>query len=222
MMHAAVEDRTLIPLVKSILRYSNEPANSAIATEAIALKSDGLEVAEELVGRRLLDLLFAQAPRAQWFQLGPLVERFAIDGSPRAMATSESLLARPEGRARQEVVAALASVNNAAVLPLLGQALRDTDEKVAAMAAHAIARNRTGGSTALLAKALSELDIDGSGFTRARELIGALAQTKEPAAEEALQNLASRHKLIARGHFTEIQQLVSQALEIRRRGGGQS
>ena len=217
---AAVADRALVPVAKEILRFSGDLANTAIAQQAIAHKADGLAVGEELLGRRLVDLLNGLAQQAQWFQLGPIVERLAAQGDPRSLATIGALLSRPEEQARREVITALAAAaRSPAVLPLLGSSLRDPSEEIATLAARAIARSGTPGSAVLLAARLAELDVDNAGFTRARELIGALARTPEPAADEALRRLAGRRALIKRGRFAEVQKLVSQAVALRQRGG---
>ena len=87
------------------------------------------------------------------------------------------------------------------------------------LAARTIAKSGVHGAAVLLASRLAELDVDTTDFTLARELIGALARTPEPAAEEALGRLAGRRALIKRGRFAEVQKLVSQALALRERGG---
>jgi hypothetical protein len=104
-------------------------------------------------------------------------------------------------------------------LPLLGSALRDPSEEVATAAARALAKSTVPGSAALLGARLAELDVDNTDFAFAREVIGALARCPEPAADEALNRLATRRALIKRGHFAEIQQLAAQAIEVRQRGG---
>ena len=217
LLRACVEHRDLVPTAREILRFAGEATTSALAAEAVALKSDGIEVANELLGKRLVDLLYALAPQAQWFQLGPIVERLAAEGSPRSLQTIEALLSRPEEQARREVVNALASANDPALLPLLGSALRDSSEEIAALAARALAKSGLPGSATLLGARLAELDVDNADFTLARELIGALARTPDPAADEALNRLASRRALIKRGHFAEVQQLVAQAVTVRQR-----
>jgi hypothetical protein len=72
----------------------------------------------------------------------------------------------------------------------------------------------------VLAARLAELDIDGDGFTLAREMIAALARVPDAEAAAALNKLASRRALIKRGHFAEVQDLVQQALQLRAHGGG--
>ncbi len=219
LLRAVVADHSLAPVAKQILRFSDDAVNSAIASEAIVLKGEGLDAAEELIGRRLWDLVNALAPNAQWFQLAPIVERLAAIGDGRSWQTIESLLSRPEEQARRDILTAIATSGATAGLSLLGSGLRDPSEEVAAIAARAIAKSGTPGAATLLAARLAELDIDNSDFTRGRELIGALARTAEPAADEALGRLASRRSLIKRGHFHEVQQLVAQALAIRPQAG---
>ena len=219
LLRITVADRSLAPLAKEILRFSGDEANTAVAREAIALKGEGLDAAEELVGRRLWDIVDVLAPHAHWYQLGPIVEHLAAQGDQRSWQTIESLMARPEEQARRDIIAAVAAAGGARSLSLLGSALRDPSEEVAAVAARAIAKSGDPGSAALLAARLNELDIDNTDFTRARELIGALARTSDPAAGEALSRLASRRAIIKRGHFAEVQQLVAQAISARQRGG---
>ena len=217
---AAVADRTNVLLAKDVLRFSGDPTHTAIAQQAIAHKAEGLEVAEELLGRRLIDLLNVLAPQAQWFQLGPIVERLAAEGDPRSFATIGALLSRPEEPARREVINTLAAIDlSPAALPLLGSSLRDPSEEIAMLAARTIAKSGVNGSAVLLSSRLAELDVDAADFTLARELIGALARTPEPAADEALERLGARRALIKRGRFAEVQKLVAQALALRERGG---
>ena len=220
---AVVADRALVPIAKDVLRFSGDATNTAIAQQAIAHKGEGLEVGEELLGRRLVDLLNGLAPSAQWFQLGPIVERLAAEGDPRSLTTIGTLLTRPEEQARREVLAALAArAHVPTTLPLLGSALRDPSEEIATLAARAIARSGVSGAGVLLAARLAELDVDNADFTLARELIGALARTPDSAAGDALERLAGRRALIKRGRFAEVQKLAAQAIELRKRGGGPS
>ncbi len=220
LVRACVENRELVPAAHEVLRFAGESVQPAIAAEGVALKAEGLEVASELLGKRLIDLLYGLVGTAQWFQLGPIVERFVADGSPRSISTIESLLTRPEEQARREVVTTLASLGEPAVLPLLGSALRDPAEEVAAAAARGLVKSGMPGAAALIGARLAEIDVDNADFGLARELIGALARSPEPAADEALARIANRRALIKRGHFAEVQQLVAQAITVRQRGGG--
>lgn len=219
LLHACVEDRSLIPAARQLLRLSGDSVYASVAAESISLKTEGVKVAEELIGMRLVDLLHVLAPQAQWFQLGPIVERLAREGGPRSINTIEAMLARPEEQARKEVVSTLANGISAALLPAVGTALRDSSEEVAAIAARTIAKSDLTGSASLLAARLGELDVDNVDFTRARELIAALAITPEPAAGDALRQLAARRALIKRGRFAEVQVAVAQALASRLEGG---
>jgi len=219
LVRTAVENEALVPVVRDILSYAPDATLAAITTESIALKAEGVAVGEELLGKRLVDLLNGLAPTAQWFQLGPIIERLVAEGDPRSMQTVETMLSRPDEQARREVVTALAATGSPAVLHLLGTALHDHSDDVATVAARAIAKSGMPGSGALLGARLAELDIDNTDFAFGRELIGALARTPDPAADAALKKLASRRALIKRGHFAEVQNLVGQAQAVRKRGG---
>jgi len=212
---AVIADPALEPAAVEIVRHGGETCASGLVTAAVAQKAVGLEVADHLIGRRLIDQLHIAAGSAQWFQLGPIVTRLAAEGDPRSIAIVESLLARPDEQSRREVATALAGIETPAGRRLLETALRDSSPEVATVAARAIARSGAPGSAALLATRLGELDIDTTDFALARELIACLAKTPEPAADDALAKLAARRTLIKRGHFAEIQQLVARAQHAR-------
>ena len=194
------------------------PAVRRWSPRRIALKDEGIAVAEQLLGRRVIDLLNAAAPETPWHLLGPVVRRLAAEGDPHSIATIEALMERPDEQSRREVVAALASVQGPLANRLLAGALRDPRPETVAVAARAIARSGEPGSAALLAARLGELDIDRGDFPLAKELIGALARTPEPAADEALAKLGSRRSFIKRGHFADVQSLVAEAQRARRGG----
>jgi hypothetical protein len=217
---AVASNHALAPAARQVLRFSPESMSAAIAETAITHKADGIRAGEELLGRRMIDQLNVLAARAQWYQLEPVVHRLLEAGDARSLSTIGTLLSRPEEQARRKVVAALAEVKaSPAILALLGSALRDPSEEVAALAARSIAKSGVQGGAALIASRLNELDMDNSDFTLARELIGALARTPERSADEALSRLASRRAFIKHGHFVEVQNIVSQAIELRQRGG---
>jgi len=219
LMRAVAADRTLVPVARQIVRHAGDAGPPALVAEAITLKADGLAIAEELVGRRVIDLLNQLAGTAQWFQLAPVVTRLATEADPRSMATLESLMKRPDEQSRREVATGLAAAGGAGAQRLLAAALRDSSLDVQVVAARAIARSGQPGSAELLATRLAELDIDNADFALGRELISALTRLPGSAADEALAKLASRRALIKRGHFAEVQDLAKQALDLRAKGG---
>ncbi len=219
LVNAVVANPEIESVAIQIVRHAGDASGAALVAAAIAHKAAGLEVAERLIGRRLIDLLHTAAGSAQWFQLTPIVTRLADAGDPRSIATIEALLARPDEQSRREVATGLAGLGTPAAVRLLGQTLRDPSPEVAMVAARAISKSGVPGSAALLAGRLSELDVDTGDFLLARELIAGLARTPESAATAALAKLGSRRALIKRGHFTEIQQLVAQAQAVRARDG---
>jgi len=215
LINAVVADRSLEPIAIQIVRHGGETCGAELVVAAINHKAVGLEVAEALVGRRIIDLLHVAAGSAQWFQLTPIVTRLAEEGDPRSIATIEALLARADEQSRREVATGLAGIHTPASVRLLDAALRDSSPEVSVVAARAIAKSGVPGSAALLARRLGELDVDTNDFLLARELITGLARIPEPAADEALAKLGSRRVLIKRGHFNEVQQLVARARSVR-------
>lgn len=219
LLRIVVADRSRMQVARQMMRFAGEPAALALVTEALASKAEGIEVAEELLGRRVIDLLNQVAPRAQWFELRALVSRLTREGDVRSMTVVGQLLDRADEQSRREVVAGLADSGSPAAARLLATALKDPSDEVALVAVRALARLGTGGAGSLLAERLSELDIDNGQFILGREIITALARIPDSSAEAALKKLASRKALIKKGHFAEVQNLASRALEVRAKEG---
>lgn len=214
LVRAVVADGSLVGVAREMLRHGGEPASQAFVLEAVSMKEDGLRVADEVLGRRLIDALNVIAPRLQWYQLAPVATRLAHEADPRSLQTVEALLAREDEQSRREVVTGLASAGRGAV-PLLSRALADPSTEVAIIAVRSLSRSgEPGAATALIAR-LDAIDIDGADFLVGREIIGGLARLPEPAAEEALRRIANRKALIKRGHFAEVCDLARRALEAR-------
>ncbi len=220
LVKAVIANPASLDNAKLIAREAGQAGGPALMTEAIALKAEGLAAAEQLLGRRSIDLLNQVAPQAQWFQLGPVAARLAAEGDTRSAATLDTLMRRPDEQSRREVVSGVASAGGPLAPRILAAALRDPSAEVAIVSVRAISRSGISGSAALIAARLSELDVDNADFPLAREMIGALARIPEPAADEALAKLAGRRALMKRGHFGEVQDLVRQAQQIRAQGGG--
>jgi len=223
LVRATVDNPDLIPAGREIMRYAGDSGPAALVAEAITLKAEGLAAAEQLLGRRVVDLLAQLAPQAQWFQLAPIVERLVREGDPRSLSAVELLMNRPDEQSRREIAQGLVAAGGPAAQQLLAKALRDPSAEVAIAAARAIGREGGSGAAAALSARLGEIEMDGADFLLARELIGALARIPDPAADEALAKIASRRALIKRGHFAEVQDLVQQAQAMRAaQGGGRS
>lgn len=220
LMAAVLADPTTIDPAREIVHIAGEAAGPSLIKEAIAAKDDGIDAAEKILGRRVLDLLANAAPNAQWFQVGPVVRRLAREGDPRSVQAVEGVIRRPDEQSRREAAAALATVGGPAASRLLGQLVRDPSIEVQIVAIKAVGQSGAPGSADVLAKRLDELDVDGKDFALARETIGALARCTDPAAAGVLDRLAARKAIIKRGHFAEIQDLARQALAFRRERGG--
>lgn len=220
LVRLAVDDPSKLPAARQLVRHAGDQAATDLVLEAVSLKAPGLAVAEDLLGRRVVDVLAQNAGQLQWFQVAPVAARLAREGDGRSTQVLESLLRRPDEQSRREVVTGLAEAGGPVASRLLGLALRDKSPEVAIVAARTIGKAGQPGSVALLAGRLSEIDVDNADFALARELIAALARVPDPAADEALAKLASRRALIKRGHFAEVQDLARQAIEYRAKSKG--
>jgi HEAT repeat protein len=219
LVKACIAEPAALPAAGELLNAAGDQGARAFAGEAIALGPEGLRVAEALLGRRLIDLLNVLAPSTPWFLLRPVAERLARAGEDRTLATLTGILRRGDEQARREVIEGLAEAGGAAVAPLLAQALTDPKADVAIVAARALGTSSVPGATQLLTDRLRELDLDGRDFLLAQAIIGSLARLPDPEAEVVLDRLSRRRQLIKRGHYTEVQELVREAIAYRSRGG---
>ena len=219
LVDSVIAEPSLLPAAREVVRLSGESAGPPIVEQAITQKAEGLKVAEELLGRRVIDLLCGCALRIQWFQVAPVVARLAEEGGATCAATIEALIRKPDPGTRTEVVAGLAHVPGPVADRLLPELVRDENADVTIAAARALAKSNAQGAGAAIGARLGQLDVDGSDFELARELISTLSRSADPAAGEALKKLASRRAILKRGHFNDIQQLVAAALQVRAREG---
>jgi hypothetical protein len=204
-------------IAERIIRALGEPAALPLVSAAVASKGPGLQFAEGLLGKRMIEPLNSVAFQAQWFQLCDIVARLAAEGDARSTSTVEALMRRPEAPARKEIVAGLTAAGGATAGRLLGEMVRDPNEEVALAAAQGLARARVAGAGTVISTRISELDIDHVDYELAREFIGVLARIPDPAAAETLDRLASRRAIIKRGHFNDIQAAVAAAQQLRAR-----
>lgn len=220
LLAAVIADRSALGPAKEFARMAGDGADAALAEEALAHKAEGLAAAEELVGRRIVDMLAAAVPHAQWFQLGPMVARLARESDPRAVDAIRQAMARPDDQSRREVAQGLAEAGTPQAVRNLVTLTRDPSAEVAIVAFRALGKAGGPDSGRALGARLQEMDVDGKDFLLAREAIGALARVADQSADDALKQLAGRKTLIKRGHFAEVQDLVRQAIEYRAKQGG--
>lgn len=220
LLRAATGDATTLPLAREIARVAGDAAGPVLTREAITLKDEGIAAAEEILGRRLVDLLAAELGRAQWFQLAPAVARLARENDPRAWHAIEAAAKRPDEQSRREVATGLARSCGANSAQLLGRLARDPNGEVAIIAIRSLGQCSATGAATTLGARFDELDVDGKDYPIAREIIGALARVPDPAADQVLGRIAARKALIKRGHFAEIQDLAGKAAAVRSQRGG--
>ncbi|MDA3936583.1 MAG: HEAT repeat domain-containing protein [Actinomycetota bacterium] len=220
LLQTVMEDETRSDKAREIMRAAGEAAGPSLVVEALRLKQAGLEIAEKLIGRRIVDLLTTVAPDAQWFEVAPLVGRLALEPDGNSVRTVNAIISRSDAQSRREAAQGLAAAGTTASVHLLATMLGDTSAEVSIVATRALARCDSPEVAGLLAAHLAGLDMDGKDFPTAREIIGVLARIKSPDARDALQKLASRKALIKRGHFSDIQELARQALAKQAQKGG--
>ncbi len=218
LVHAVKDDPMLLPAARSILRRTGNAAQAAFLREALGVRDgDGLAIAGEVLGRRMLDLLVAEAPTAEWFTVAPIVQRLATEGDPRSSQAVDAVLRRPDEQARQEPPRGCRASEPHARRQL-GSLVRDASPEVALVAIRATGRSVAPGCAGLLGQRFEELDCDGKDFTPCREIIHALVRCADPEATGVLKRIASRKALIKRGHFNEIADLAHKALISREAG----
>jgi hypothetical protein len=215
LLDAVLADSRLEDPAGRILRALGENAVSPLVTEAVARKTDGIALAERLLGRRMLEHLNSIALHTEHHLLRPIVARLALEGDSRSLATVMALKRRPDPIARKEIVEGLAEAGGSLAQTVLGELVADADNEVAIMAARSLARTGRPGSGDPIAARISQIDIDHADFDLGRELIVALSRTPDRSADELLARLASRRALIKRGRFNEVQQIVAAAIQAR-------
>lgn len=218
LLRATIADRDLVGAATELMRLADEAALAGFVTEALAQKPDGLEVAETLVGRRIVDMLVAHTPHATTGQVGVLAGRLGTETGPAAGRAMNALLAWHEEVGRREAATALGATGSPAALPHLVTLSKDAALDVAVTAVRSIGRSPAPGAAAALGERLDESDMDGKDFALAREIIGALARVPDPEATAILGRISARKALIKRGHFSEIQALAAQAIAQRAKG----
>lgn len=221
LLKAVLDDPSQISHAESILRTVSPAAQLHFVSAAIDQRQrDGLEVAERLLGRRLVGLLVTLAPRVQWFQAGTLAARLSQETDLHSRDALIALARRPDERSRQEVAKALGTSSAAVAVSVLTELAKDPALEVAATAVRSLGQSHGLGGAAALERTFTSLDASGKDFPLAREVLGALARTPDPDAVAVLGSIAGQRMLIKRGHFAEIQALARQALEARGKGGG--
>lgn len=220
LLRAVLDDAACVSTARDIMLRCGENAQVALLEEALALRDrDGLELMDQILGRRLIDLLSAFAPRAQWFQLAPLARRLADASEPRARQALESLVNRADAQSRRETAKGLGMSGSPNALTHLASMARSGNAEIALAAIRAMGASPAPGAIDALDSLLGDIDIDGKDFPLTREIIKALAGSANGRASDVLTRLASRRALIKRGHFTEVAALSRQALDSRAKGG---
>jgi len=223
LLSAVLDDPAQMEHASSILRRVDAAAQQRFVAAAINQRQrNGLGVAEQLLGRRMIGLLVALVPEVQWFQAGEIALRLSHEVDQSSRNALITLMRRPDERSRQEVAKSLAASQAALGVSVLSELLKDPTMEVAVTAARSLGHVRALGAAAALERAFDALDSIGKDFPLAREVLGALARTPDADATRVLERIAGQRTLIKRGHFAEVQDLARQALASRAKGGAGS
>ncbi|MDO9107500.1 MAG: hypothetical protein Q7U89_00705 [Coriobacteriia bacterium] len=220
LLRAVTADPSTLTAAREIARVAGDAAGPAIIAEAITNQGEGLKAAEDILGRRVIDLLAAQLPRAQWFQIAAVIARLVSETDPRAQQAIMAAAQRADEQSRREVASGLAQGTSPWSARLLAEMTADSSAEVAIAAVRALGRTTAPGAAGHLALRLEKLDVDNKDFLLCREMIEALARTADPDADRVLERLVGRRTLIKRGHFSEVQDLARQAVNARLSRGG--
>jgi hypothetical protein len=215
LLDATLADASQEELAHRIMTSFGESAYPTLVAESVSRKTEGLALAERMIGKRIIEPLNTAVLQAQWFQLAPVVTRLALEGDSRSGATIEALMRRPDPAARKEIVNGLTAAGGPLAQRLLGELVSDSHAEVAVAAARSLAKSGLSGSGDPIAARLAQLDYDNADFELARDLIAALARTPDRSADELLGKIGSRRALIKRGHFNDVQAAVAAALQMR-------
>lgn len=207
----------LLEAGQAFLRAAGQGADARLVHESVHGRQPRLDVAEKIVGRRVVDHLAAEARSLQWFQLAQVSGRLARESDARAQEALQGLVARPDEQSRREVARGLSAAGGP--VELLARLLSDPDASIAALAARGLAKAGSPRCATLLAQRLGTLDTDGKDFELTREIISCIGRIDAPPSHEALKRLAGRRALIKRGRFGEVQELARQALALLVEGG---
>lgn len=220
---AVLDDPAQTENAARLLRRVDPQAQQRFVAAAIDQRQrDGLGVAEQLLGRRLVGLLASLTPEVQWFQAGAVALRLSQESDPHSRDALVSLSRRPDERSRQEVAKALGDSPAALAVSVLAEMVNDTTLEVAVTAARALGHTSGPGAASALERSFNALDALGKDFPVAREILGALARTPDAEASQVLERIGGQRMLIKRGHFAEIQDLARQAIASRGKGGGRT
>lgn len=207
-----------VPAARELIQWGGEPAVRSLTGVALS-SGDGrtFDMAETIVGRRMLDELCRIAPSVQAGGVAAVSRRLAqAAAEPRCAAALEALASRPDPESRREVAAVVGRVDTTGAITLAERLLADKNADVALVAASALGHNPSDAASRPLAQRMSQLDVDGRDFPLAREIVLALARHRDPIAEAALDRLASRRSFIKRANFTAMQEIVRQATAMQR------
>lgn len=205
----------VIEAAKRFVELGGDIAGRNLAAAAMESESEAaFDLAEQVLGRRLAELLAPQAPGIAAEHAARLAGLLARDGGPWCLQALAQMAARPEDKVRIETARGVATVGGPAFSSIMPRLLRDTSPTVSSFAARVSARRQTPDVIEMFARRLDELEGD-KDVLLGKELIGGLATSPSPVAEAALQRLAEKGGLLHKGRYAELRQHAREALAAR-------
>lgn len=206
-------DTRAVEYAKELVSLTGDRAAHSLAATALASDAeDAMPFAEEVMGRRLAEILAPEAANVDERNVARLVALFAHDGGPSCVQAIATLTARPEDRVRAETARGLAAVGGSAMIRYMPQLLRDASYVVSGPALRVLARNGSAEAVTLLGNRLAEIDSE-KDMPAAREIISLLALSPSGSAASALKRIVEQGSVFKRiGWRSEMRRLATEAL----------
>lgn len=209
-------DAAAAEYARQLVALGGEPAARSLASVSVESEAENsMQFAEEVLGKRLAELLAPEAPTADPRHAGKMAELFARDGGAWCMQALVHLAARTEDKVRSETARGVGVAGGQALTIIMPKLLRDSSQEVEMVAVRALARNGGPGTTEMIAQRLAELEGD-SHLRVAKEIVNALKASPSPVAETALTEVTQRGGFLRRGKDAELKKLAFEALAARK------
>ena len=207
-----------VEYAKELVSLGGEKAALGLADAVMTSEDEAtMSCAQEILGRRLPEILAQRVALVETRNAGRLAALFAVDGGASSLQALQQLAWHPEDRIRTETARAVCAGASEPLARFAPQLLRDPVREVAMVAARALGRRGDDQAVRLLAARLVEFD-DDKELMQAREIIGALAASPSEAAGTALKRFSESGSFLKKRKSAEMRQLAKKAVQAREAG----
>lgn len=214
------DDERARPLAERLVSLGGDAAAQGLAHAAVESEAEhSMLFAEEVLGRRLPELLAPQASTADAAHAAKLAELYARDGGQACMQALQELTGRPEEQVRARATRGILVGGGQAVGVFIPRLLRDPSHAVALVAVSALVASQQPDTAAILGRRLVELEAE-KDLPLAREIINQLRKSPSPAADAALKETAAKSGFMRKSRHAEIRRLASEAVAARAKQAG--